>query len=86
MQVARARYVLLWYWAAAAGAGIFKSDDCPMSVARPRCSYDIHYETEYMELLMNDAQKIDKSSDAGTWVQFFRWAFVWLQEFALWAS
>jgi len=55
--VAKPQYVLLWCWAAAVGAGLLKTDDLLMSAARLRCSYDVQYETENLELLMNDAQK-----------------------------
>lgn len=57
-QVAKPQYVLLWCWAAAVGAGLLKSDDLIMSAARLRCSYDIQYETENLELLMDDATKV----------------------------
>lgn len=55
--VAKSQYVLLWCWAAAVGAGLLKSDDLIMSAARLRCSNDVHYETENLELLMDDAKK-----------------------------
>ncbi|KAG0600622.1 hypothetical protein M758_11G048300 [Ceratodon purpureus] len=55
--VAKPQYVLLWCWAAAVGAGLLKTDDLLMSAARLRCSYDIQYETENLELLMDDATK-----------------------------
>lgn len=58
LQVAKPQYVLLWCWAAAVGAGLLKTDDLLMSAARLRCSYDIQYETENLELLMDDAQKV----------------------------
>lgn len=58
VQVAKSQYVLLWCWAAAVGAGLLKSDDLIMSAARLRCSNDVHYETENLELLMDDAKKV----------------------------
>lgn len=58
LQVAKPQYVLLWCWAAAVGAGLLKTDDLLMSAARLRCSYDIQYETENLELLMDDATKV----------------------------
>lgn len=58
MQVAKPQYVLLWCWASALGAGLLKSDDLLMSAARLRVSYDIQYETENLELLMDEAAKV----------------------------
>lgn len=58
LQVAKPQYVLLWCWAAAVGAGLLKTDDLLMSAARLRVSYDIQYETENLELLMDDAAKV----------------------------
>ena len=58
LQVAKPQYVLLWCWAAALGAGLLKSNDIVMAAARLRVSYDIQYETENLELLMDDAAKV----------------------------
>ncbi len=56
-QVAKAQYVLVWCWAAALGAGLLKSDDLLMGASRLRVSYDIQYEIENLELLMDEAAK-----------------------------
>ncbi len=56
-QAAKAQYVLVWCWAAALGAGLLKSDDLLMGASRLRVSYDIQYEIENLELLMDEAAK-----------------------------
>jgi hypothetical protein len=39
------------------GAGLLKSDDLLMGASRLRVSYDIQYEIENLELLMDEAAK-----------------------------
>ncbi|CAM6050625.1 unnamed protein product [Sphagnum compactum] len=61
---AKAQYVLVWCWAAALGAGLLKSDDLLMGASRLRVSYDIQYEIENLELLMDEAAKKRAKSNA----------------------
>eukprot|EP00252_Welwitschia_mirabilis_P012109 TRINITY_DN2694_c0_g1_i1.p1 TRINITY_DN2694_c0_g1~~TRINITY_DN2694_c0_g1_i1.p1 ORF type:complete len:273 (+),score=48.90 TRINITY_DN2694_c0_g1_i1:166-984(+) len=49
------RFVLFWCWVAAVGAGLLKSDDIMMGASRLRASYDLPYEEERFNLLMDEA-------------------------------
>lgn len=61
-KVAKPQFVLIWCWAAALGAGLLRSDDLIMGASRLRVSYDIQYEVENFEVLMEEAlKKRDKS-------------------------
>ncbi|KAH7447540.1 hypothetical protein KP509_01G110900 [Ceratopteris richardii] len=61
---ARPQYVLLWCWAAALGAGLLKSEDLMMSATRLSATYDIAYEEENLNLLMDEASKKRKKSNS----------------------
>ncbi|GLJ31135.1 hypothetical protein SUGI_0623900 [Cryptomeria japonica] len=49
------RFVLLWCWVAALGAGLVKSEDILLGAARLRVSFDMQYEEEIFKILMEDA-------------------------------
>ncbi|KAJ7523843.1 hypothetical protein O6H91_18G064500 [Diphasiastrum complanatum] len=55
--VARPQYVLIWCWVAAVGAGLLKSEEIMLAALRLRVSYDIQYEIESFNLLMDTAAK-----------------------------
>eukprot|EP00249_Psilotum_nudum_P005077 c18552_g1_i1 orf=232-1197(+) len=54
-KVAKPQFVLIWCWAAALGAGLLKSEDIMLGAARLRVSYDIQYEVDNLNLLMDAA-------------------------------
>ncbi|CAM6089078.1 unnamed protein product [Calypogeia fissa] len=56
-KTAKAPFVLIWCWAAALGAGLLRSEDLLMGATRLRVSYDIQYEVENFDLLMDEATK-----------------------------
>lgn len=59
---AKPQYVLLWCWAAALGAGLLRSEDMMLGATRLRVSFDIQYEEENFNLLMDEATKKRKLS------------------------
>lgn len=61
-KMARKQVVLLWCWASAVGAGLVKSEEILLSARRLRASFDIVYEVEGLDMLMDEAiQKRKKS-------------------------
>ncbi|KAI5064991.1 hypothetical protein GOP47_0019686 [Adiantum capillus-veneris] len=68
---ARPQYVLLWCWAAALGAGLLKSEDMMKGANRLRATFDIFYEEEILNLLMDEAmKKRQKSKSAVPFVPY----------------
>ncbi|KAH9322402.1 hypothetical protein KI387_017041 [Taxus chinensis] len=49
------RFVLLWCWVAAIGAGLVKSEDILLGAVRLRVSFDMQYEEENFNILMDEA-------------------------------
>ncbi|KAL3690479.1 hypothetical protein R1sor_016788 [Riccia sorocarpa] len=56
-KVAKSQFVLLWCWAAAVGAGLLRSDDLVLGAKRLRVSYDLAFEVENFEAIMDEALK-----------------------------
>lgn len=49
------RFVLVWCWVAAVGAGLVKSDEILLGASRLRVSFDIQYEEDNFIILMDQA-------------------------------
>eukprot|EP01018_Ginkgo_biloba_P010368 Gb_40882 [translate_table: standard] len=57
------RFVLIWCWVAALGAGLVKSEEILLGASRLRVSFDMQYEEETFNILMDEAtEKRAKSS------------------------
>lgn len=59
------RFVLVWCWVAAVGAGLVKSDEILLGASRLRVSFDIQYEEDNFIVLMDQASaKREKSKSS----------------------
>lgn len=54
-------YVLLCCWLAAVGAGLLKSEEILVGVARLRLSNDIEFEEQNFIAMMSDAREVSSS-------------------------